>query len=78
MTSTIKMNYASSRIINFFAITINFNSFSSMNLMLWAVVAMCYSKYFREMTDKEFIFWVRSIFDRRYRKVITVKGINEG
>ena len=47
----------------------DFNRFDIMNVVLWVVIAMCYSPAFRRMTDKEFKFWVRGIFDSRYRKI---------
>tara|TARA_B110000238_G_scaffold197721_1_gene240819 strand:- start:510 stop:1790 length:1281 start_codon:yes stop_codon:yes gene_type:complete len=56
----------------------DFNRFDIMNVMLWIVVAMCYSPAFRRMTDKEFKFWVRGIFDKRYRKTLINRGMNEG
>ena len=44
----------------------DFNRFDIMNLMLWIVIAMCYSKKFRRMTDFEFKIWLNKIFKSKY------------
>jgi len=44
----------------------DFNRFDIMNLMLWMVIAMCYSKKFRKMTDFEFKIWINKIFKNKY------------
>jgi hypothetical protein len=44
----------------------DFNRFDIMNLMLWIVIAMCYSKKFRKMTDFEFKIWINKIFKNKY------------
>ena len=43
----------------------DFNRFDIMNIMLWMVIALCYSKQFRDMSDKEFTIWVKSIFTNK-------------
>ena len=43
------------------------NQFDIANFAIWMSIAMGLSRQFREMTDKEFIAWVRSIFVRRKR-----------
>ena len=43
----------------------DFNRFDIMNLTLWAMIAMGYSKEFRNMSDIEFKNWVRSVFPKR-------------
>lgn len=43
----------------------DFNRFDIMNVMLWVCVAICYSKEFRSMTDKEFKIWFNAIFSKR-------------
>ena len=47
------------------------NRFDIMNLMLWIVVAMCYSKQFRQMNDTEFKLWFNSLlpFERKRIKL---------
>lgn len=40
----------------------DFNRLDIMNVSLWMMIAMCYSNIFREMNDKKFKKWVRSIF----------------
>lgn len=39
----------------------DFTRFDLNYLFLWIMMAMCFSPWFRKMTDKEFIQWVRSI-----------------
>ena len=38
------------------------NIFNINNILLWMVVAMCYSEQFRNMSDSEFKNWLNSIF----------------
>ncbi|MCL7764552.1 hypothetical protein MPF19_14100 [Polaribacter sp. Z014] len=47
----------------------DFSQFDLSNTFLWISIGMCFSKSFRSMSDKEFIIWVKGIFDRRYRKL---------
>lgn len=42
------------------------NNFSLNYFMLWIMMGMCYSYSFRDMTNKEVVFWIRGIFDARY------------
>jgi hypothetical protein len=44
----------------------DFNRFDIMNFMLWIIIAMCYSKKFRKMTDFEFKIWLNKIFKTKY------------
>lgn len=43
----------------------DFNRFDIMNIVLWMLIAMCYSEQFRNMSDTEFKSWLNSIFKRR-------------
>lgn len=43
----------------------DFNSFSIMNIMLWVIIAMCYSEQFRKMTDIDFKIWLRNVLRRK-------------
>lgn len=45
------------------------NNFTLTNAFLWMMIGMCFSKAFRSMTNKEIKYWVRGIFDKRYRKM---------
>ncbi len=47
------------------------NNFSLNYFMLWIVIGMCYSPAFRNMNDLQMKYWVRSIFDIRYKKVLS-------
>jgi hypothetical protein len=40
----------------------DFNRFDIMNIVLWMLIAMCYSEQFRNKSDSEFKFWFNSIF----------------
>ncbi|WP_396168175.1 hypothetical protein [Flavobacterium sp.] len=40
------------------------NRFDVLNLTLWLMIAMCYSKAFRNMTDREFRLWLNGIIKR--------------
>jgi len=51
----------------------DFSNFDLSYFFLWIMIGMCFSKSFREMTDKEMKVWVMGIFDKRYRKVETNK-----
>ncbi len=46
----------------------DFSRFDLSYIFLWIIIGMCYSPSFRNMTDGEFKYWVRGIFDSRYRK----------
>lgn len=40
----------------------DFNRFDIMNISLWMMIAMGFSEQFRDMTDRDFKIWIRSIF----------------
>lgn len=42
------------------------NNFSLNYFMLMIMIGLCFSHSFRNMTEKEVVFWVRGIFDNRY------------
>jgi hypothetical protein len=44
-----------------------YSAFELSFLSIWILVAMSYSKSFRNMTNNEFKFWIRGITDKRYR-----------
>jgi len=46
----------------------DFNRFDIMNLFIWIVVGMCYSKQFRKMSDQDFKIWMKGIFKRNNKK----------
>ncbi|WP_158974677.1 hypothetical protein [Cellulophaga sp. L1A9] len=52
----------------------DFSRFDLSYIFLWIIIGMCYSSSFRNMTDGEFKYWVRGIFDIRYRKA-TLKRV---
>jgi hypothetical protein len=41
------------------------NNFYIQYLFLWLFIGFCYSKSFRQMTDAEMKYWVRSIFEKK-------------
>lgn len=41
------------------------NNFNIMDISLWMMIAMCYSKQFREMNDREFVEWFNSLIGKR-------------
>lgn len=43
------------------------NYFTLTTFMLWLILGLAFSSSFRKMTDKELIFWVRGIFEKKYR-----------
>jgi hypothetical protein len=43
----------------------DFNRFDIMNIVLWMLIAMCYSEQFRNMSDLDFKSWLNSIFKRK-------------
>lgn len=51
----------------------DFSRFDLAYILLWITIGMCYSKSFRSMTDVEFKYWIRGIFDIRYRKATLKK-----
>lgn len=44
-----------------------YSAFELSYLSIWILVAMSYSKSFRNMNNNEFKFWIRGITDKRYR-----------
>jgi hypothetical protein len=50
-----------------FAWVEDINNFSLTTVFLWLMIGMCFSKSFRAMTNKEFEFWVRGIFNKRLK-----------
>ena len=56
----------------------DFSRFDLSYIFLWIILGMCFSTSFRSMSDKEFRYWVRGIFDIRYRKATLKKmRVNE-
>lgn len=51
----------------------DFSNFDLSYILLWILIGMCFSTSFRSMTDGEFKYWVRGIFDIRYRKATLKK-----
>lgn len=43
------------------------NYFTSTTVFLWIMIGLCYSKSFRAMNNQEVKYWVRGVFDKRYR-----------
>jgi hypothetical protein len=48
----------------------DFNRFDIMNVFIWIVIAMCYSKQFRKMSDRDFVIWLNGIFSKRKNNAI--------
>lgn len=46
------------------------NNFSLNYFMLWIIIGMCYSKAFRQMNNLQMKYWVRGIFDVKYRNLL--------
>ncbi|MBC7845813.1 MAG: hypothetical protein H7Y10_04930 [Flavobacterium sp.] len=53
----------------------DFNRFDIMNVFIWIVIAMCYSKQFREMSDRDFAIWLNGIFKKKRLHPIKSKHI---
>ncbi|MFI1772465.1 hypothetical protein [Thalassobellus citreus] len=51
----------------------DFSRFDLSYIFLWFIIGMCYSVSFRSMTDDEFKYWIRGVFDIRYRKATLKK-----
>lgn len=49
------------------------NSFTLNYFMLWLMIGICFSKQFRAMNNKEIKYWIRGIFDIRYRQAMTAR-----
>jgi hypothetical protein len=43
----------------------DFNRFDIMNIVLWMLIAICYSEQFRNMSDADFKTWLNSIFKKK-------------
>lgn len=50
-----------------FAWVEDFSRFDLSYILLWMVIGMCFSESFRNMNNMEFKYWIRGIFDIRYR-----------
>lgn len=46
----------------------DFSSFNLSYILLWLIIGMCFSETFRQMSNTEFKYWIRGVFDIRYRK----------
>lgn len=51
----------------------DFSRFDLSYILLWLLLGMCFSTSFRNMTNLEFKYWVRGIFDVRYRNATLKK-----
>lgn len=45
----------------------DFSRFDLSTVFLWICIGMCLSKSFRNLSDKEFKYWVQGVFDKRLR-----------
>lgn len=54
----------------------DFNNFDLSNLYLWSIVGLCYSTKFREMSSLQVNYWVQSVFDLKYAKILREKACN--
>ena len=45
------------------------NQFNLNYLLIWMMIGLCFSKAFRNMTNKEVKLWVRGIFSKRYARI---------
>ena len=52
-----------------FAWVEDFSFFNLANLYLWISIGMCFSYSFRTMSNKELVYWLWGILDKRYRTV---------
>ena len=55
------------------------NVYSLNYYMIWLMMGLCFSKSFREMSDKNMYNWVKSIFEVKYRyiEIISIKKNRE-
>ena len=51
----------------------DFSRFDLSYILLWVIIGMCFSESFRQMSDAEFKYWIRGVFDIRYRKATLKK-----
>lgn len=56
----------------------DWNQWDIMNISLWMMIAMCYSPYFRQMSDEEMTNWVRSCMSFKKKKNSSLFKINHG
>ncbi|MCL5129861.1 hypothetical protein [Algibacter sp. L4_22] len=47
----------------------DFSRFDLNYMFIWIMISMCFSEQFRSMNNKQFEFWVRGIFEKRYRRL---------
>lgn len=52
------------------------NNFSLNYFVLWIFIGLCFSQSFRELTNQEVKWWVRGIFDKKYRYHIKHSKVN--
>lgn len=53
----------------------DFSLFDLSYIFLWMMIGMCLSNSFRNMTDSQFIYWLKGIFNSNYRKnIVNVPG----
>lgn len=45
------------------------NNFLITDIDLWVCIAICYSSYFRNLTDEEFKLWSRGLLSLKYRRI---------
>ena len=50
-------------------------NFDILNISLWSAIGMGLSSQFREMTDQEFIEWIKTIFKKEHKKLNVTKVI---
>lgn len=46
-----------------------FTRFDLTNFFLWIMIGMCFSNFFRGMTDAQIKQWILGIFDKKYREI---------
>ncbi len=51
----------------------DFSRFDLSYILLWIIIGMCFSESFRQMDNAEFKYWIRGVFDIRYRKATLQK-----
>jgi hypothetical protein len=54
----------------------DYNKFDINNIILWLMLAMCFSNSFRYMTDEQFRFWVNGFFVKRQDNYFNKSLIN--
>ncbi len=53
------------------------NNFLITDVDLWALIAICYSSYFRRMSDGEFIVWANGLLSKKHRQLFQRLKIEE-